>query len=312
VPAPDSGSATTERSPTLRGVGYALAAFLWWGGQPVYFKAVAAVSPVEVLAHRILWSFVLLTGWLALRGRFASVRAVLHDRRTLATLAVTTLLVTVNWFVFIWAVVNAHLVEASLGYFINPLVNVVLGLVFLGERLRPLQWLSVALAAAGVAILTVRLGQVPLVALTLAFSFGFYGLLRKTAAVDGPVGLTVETGLLTPFALLFLIGRELAGSLAFAHVGTGMTFLLLGAGATTALPLIWFVAGARLLPLSTLGFLQYLAPSGQFLLGVAVYDEPFTPAHKVSFGIIWTALVLFSWDLWRHNRAVVRRAAGVR
>jgi chloramphenicol-sensitive protein RarD len=291
---------------------FGLAAYLWWGGVPIYFKAVGHVPPTEVLAHRIVWSFVLLAVWLGPLGRLQPAWTALRERRTLLTLTGSTLLVACNWFVFIWAVAHARVVEASLGYFINPLVNVVLGMVFLGERLRRLQWISVALATTGVTVLTVRLGQPPIVALLLAFSFGFYGLLRKTARVDGPVGLTIETGLLVPLAVGFLVLRWTAGDLVFGAAGPTTDALLLAAGVVTALPLVWFVAGARRLPLSTMGFLQYLAPSGQFLLGVLAYGEAFTPAHRVAFGAIWTALGLFSWDLWRQRRVRKRAAAAPR
>ncbi|MFO7654729.1 MAG: EamA family transporter RarD [Candidatus Krumholzibacteriia bacterium] len=284
-----------------RGVLYGLAAYVWWGAVPLYFKAVAHVPPPEVLAHRVVWSFLLLAVWLGFAGRMTAARRALADRRTLATLVGSALLVSMNWLIFIWAVSTARVVEASLGYFINPLVNVLLGMVFLGERLRRAQWVSLALAMTGVAVLTAWLGSLPWIALVLAFSFGFYGLLRKTADVDGPVGLMVETGLLVPAALAFLLLRAGREQLVFGNSDPATDLLLVAAGAVTALPLVWFVAGARRLPLSTMGFLQYVAPTGQFLLGVLAFGELFTTAHALGFGTIWTALAIYSWDLARHR-----------
>ena len=281
------------------GVAYGIAAYGWWGLVPVYFKAVATVPAVEVLAHRILWSVVLLAVWMRLRGRWPAAAAAMRNRRTVITLLATTVLIAGNWYVFIWAVANDHVLQASLGYFINPLVNVLLGFVFLGERLRTWQTLAVGLAAAAVLYLTLVCGQFPWIALVLAGTFGFYGLLRKTAKVDAPVGLTVETTLLLPLALAYLTYVGVEGELAFGARSRWTDLLLVLAGAVTALPLLWFTNAVRRLRLATLGFLQYIAPTGHFLLAVGLYHEPFTAAHGITFGCIWTALAIYSIDTAR-------------
>ncbi len=285
-----------DASTARTGVAYGLAAFLWWGMVPVYFKAVSHVPPGEVLAHRIIWSVVLLVLMMRFQGRHGAGPAALRDRSTLITLLVTTLLIALNWFVFIWAVDNGQLLEASLGYFINPLVNVLLGVVFLRERLRKWQTISVLLAALAVGYLTVTHGRLPLVALVLAGSFGFYGLLRKTAKVDALVGLTVETTLLFPLALAYLGLQAWRHECVFATVSRGTDLLLMAGGIVTAVPLLWFANAARRLRLSTIGFMQYIAPTGQFLLAVMAFGESFTRAHLISFVVIWSALVIYSVD----------------
>ena len=287
--------------PAVAGVVYGLAAYLAWGVAPVYFKAVAAVPALEVLAHRIVWSALLLAAWVALKGRLATTLGALRSRRTLATLAVTTLLIALNWLTFIWAIANDRLLHASLGYYINPLLNVALGYLFLGERHSRLHLLSFALAGLGVAYLAVSLGTLPWVALVLAVSFGVYGLLRKTVAVDALSGLSVETALLTPVALAGLLWLAARGQGAFAS-SARMSLLLAAAGLVTSLPLLWFTNAARRLRYTTVGILQYLAPTGQFLLAVAVYGEPFGRAQLVSFACIWTALFLFSLASLRESR----------
>jgi len=292
-----------DRESTL-GVIYGLAAFVWWGVCPLYFKAVAHVAPDEVLAHRVLWSLLLLLVLLKLRGRLPMLRQALTHGPTARTLALTSALISVNWFVFIWAVGRGFLLEASLGYFINPLVNVLLGFVFLGERLRRLQTVSVILAALAVTWLTLRVGRVPVIALTLAFSFGFYGLLRKTVRADGMTGLTAETLLLAPFAAAWLLHLEARDALAFVHRDLRTDLLLPAAGVVTALPLVWYANAARRLRYATVGFLQYAAPSLQFLLAVVAFGEPFTRTHLAAFACIWTALGLYSWDSWRALRPV--------
>jgi chloramphenicol-sensitive protein RarD len=278
------------------GVAYGVAAYAWWGLCPIYFKAVASVPALQVLAHRIVWSVLLLLLLTVVQRRWQPVRAVCRDRRTLLRLCVTTLLIANNWGLFIWAVAHDHLLQASFGYFINPLVNVLLGFVFLRERLRRMQTLAVLLAAIGVAYLIFAYGQFPWIALVLALSFAFYGLLRKTARADALVGLTVETALLTPVALAFLLFEGLRGAGAFGVISRQMDLLLASAGIITAVPLLWFAAAAKRLWYSTLGILQYLAPTGQFLLAVLAYGEPFTRDHLISFSLIWTALIIYSVD----------------
>ncbi len=282
------------------GILFGLAAYGWWGFVPLYFKAVAQVTPLEVLAHRILWSLVLLLSLLLLRGRLHLFRSLLRDRRTLAVLGLTTLLIAANWLVFIWAVANDHVLQASFGYFITPLLNVLLGVVVLKERLRRSQALAVVLAGLGVLWLSLRLGGLPVISLTLAASFSLYGLLRKLIRPDGTLGLAAETLLLAPAALAWLLVREGTAGTAFLHDGAGTALLLAAGGIVTALPLIWFAEAARRLRYATVGFLQYLSPTLQFLLAVVLFHEPFTASHAVAFGLIWAALGLYSWDALRH------------
>ncbi|MBK7049252.1 MAG: EamA family transporter RarD, partial [bacterium] len=260
------------------------------------------VPSVEVLAHRIIWSLVFVVGLLVGRGGLRATVVLLREPRTLLTMMVTTCLIALNWLVFIWSIANGRLVEASLGYFINPIVNVALGAIFLRERLRRAQWAAVALAATGVIWLTIRQGSAPWIALVLAVSFAIYGLLRKLARPTGIQGLALETVLLTPLALAWMLWRQARGELAFGHGDLQMTLLLAAAGPVTALPLIWYAEGVRRLRLASMGFLQYLSPSLQFLLAVLAFGEPFTPVHAVGFGAIWGALVVYSWDTVRGLR----------
>lgn len=285
----------------------ALASYLIWGlVNPVFFKSLGDVGAVEIVAHRVVWTVVLVgIGVLATRGPAAVVAAVGNWRR-LGILVVTTLLVTVNWTVFIWAVVNSRLVEASLGYFINPLVNVLLGVLFLNERLSRGRMLAVAIAAAGVGSLVVSYGAVPWVALSLALSFGFYALVRKKAAIDPVIGLLVETALLLPAALGYLLWLGSDG--AFGH-GWGESTLLVLAGPMTAVPLVLFMIGASKLTMTTLGLLQYVGPTGQLLLGVLVYGEAFSSSHAITFACIWVALAVFTADAVHSHRATTRAAA---
>ena len=284
------------------GVAYGLAAYLSWGFVPLYFKAVGQVPSLEVLCHRIVWSLVFLLALTFSRGKWGEFTTLLKNSRTRAVLAVTTGLIAINWGVFIWAIANDRLVEASLGYFINPLVNVVLGFIFLRERLRPLQTAAVLLAAGGIVWMTVSYGHPPLISMILAVSFGFYGLLRKELPASGIQGLTAETFLLAPVALAWMGWRLSRGDLVFLHRELRLDGLLVAAGMITALPLIWFAEAARRLRLATMGFLQYLAPSFQLLLAVAVFGEPFTHDHAVSFGLIWAALALYTIDTLRGMR----------
>ncbi|HEX6852451.1 MAG TPA: EamA family transporter RarD [Candidatus Polarisedimenticolaceae bacterium] len=285
-----------------RGLALALAAFGFWGFAPLYFKAIRHVAPLDILAHRVVWSVPFLAALLSSVGTWTGVRAAIVSRRTLGTLAVTAVLVSVNWLTFIYGVTSGRILDTSLGYYINPLVNVLLGLVFLRERLTRPQAIAVLLAAAGTFWLTVSLGRFPWIALTLALSFGVYGLLRRGVAVDSMGALFVETTLLFPVACGFLVWLGLAGRGAFVAAGPSTSILLACAGFVTAIPLIWFAGAARRLPFSWVGLCQYLAPSLTFLLGVFVYDEPFTAAHGVAFACIWTALALFSADLVRSAR----------
>lgn len=283
------------------GILYGLAAYGWWGFVPLYFKVVADIAPMEVLAHRVLWSLVLLTILLALRRRLPRLGTLLRDRRTLSVLGLTTLLIAANWLVFIWAVANDRVLQASFGYFVTPLLNVLLGVVFLGERLRRAQIAAVSLAGLGVLWLSIRLGGLLLVSMALAGSFSLYGLLRKLVRPDGTLGLAAETLLLSPAALAWLVVHEQGTGTAFLHAGAGTAWLLAAGGVVTALPLIWFAEAARRLPYATVGFLQYLSPTLQFLLAVVLFHETFTATHAVAFGLIWAALGLYSWDALRHG-----------
>ncbi len=292
-----------DRAQQRLGVVYGLAAFSAWGLLPLYFKAVATVAPLEVLAHRIVWSLVLLLIVTVTRGQLGSIMTLFRDARTRLTLACTTCLIALNWGLFIWAIANDRLVEASLGYFINPLFNVLLGFVFLRERLRPLQSVAVVLAAASIVWLTVTFGRLPLVSIVLAVSFGFYGLLRKQVRATGVEGLTAETLMLSPIAVAWMIWREDQGALHFLHDGARINTLLLSAGILTALPLIWFAESARRLRLASVAFMQYLAPTGQLLLATLAFGEPFTRTHAISFGMIWIALILYTIDTVRGLRS---------
>lgn len=293
----------TAPPPTSRrGLVYGLTAHSLWGLFPLYFKAVEVVPALEILVHRIVWSLALLIPLVLIQRQWSEVRRVLRDRGTLGVLLVTTTLIALNWYLFIVAVETDRVIQASLGYFINPLVNIVLGMVFLHERLSRPAAVAVALAVIGVAAQTIMIGSLPVIALVLAFSFGLYGLLRKTARVGSVVGLTIETALLTPFCIGYLIWAHRAGRMSFASGDLHLDLLLIAAGIITTAPLLLFTAAARLLPLSTMGFLQYVAPSGHFLLAVFAFGEPFTTAHLVTFACIWTALAIFTRDQLRMVR----------
>ncbi|MGH9458131.1 MAG: EamA family transporter RarD [Thermoanaerobaculia bacterium] len=285
-----------EKREVLAGVLYGVAAYGWWGLAVIYFKAVGSVGALEILAHRIVWSVVVLAVILTAWRRWGTVRAVLASRASLLFLGTTTVLIAVNWFVFIWAVTHARIVEASLGYFINPLVSVLLGFVVLRERLRPWEWASVCLAGIAVVWLTVAAGVFPWISLVLAFSFGLYGLLRKMAGVASLEGLTIETTLLVPIAGAYLVWRGARGTLAFGETSVAIDVLLVAAGPVTALPLLWFASAVRRLRLATVGLLQYIAPSLQFALAVTVYGEPFGGTRLVAFALIWTAIALYSGE----------------
>ncbi|MFQ6023229.1 MAG: EamA family transporter RarD [Acidiferrobacterales bacterium] len=284
------------------GVLYGFAAYGMWGLVPIYFKAVQHVASIEVLAHRVIWGMALLAALLFIKRGGRRMIAELRNRRRLAFYCATALLVAINWFVYIWSIHNDRLLEASLGYYINPLVSVLLGVLFLQERLNLWQVGAVILATAGVLNLIIGYGAFPWVALTLAFTFGFYGLLRKKAGMDAILGLSVETLLLTPIALLFLGTLALQGDGAFGRIDFGTDILLVFAGVVTAVPLICFLQAAQRLRLSTVGLMQYLAPTLNFLLAVLVYNEPFTVAHLITFACIWVALAIYSFDAFFARR----------
>lgn len=284
------------------GLGYGILAYLIWGFFPVYFKALAGVPPLQVVCHRIVWSVLFLWLIIAWRGRWGAIRDALHDRRAVALLIVSALLIATNWLVFIIAVGHAQVIQSSLGYFITPFVSVLLGFLFFQERLRRLQLVSLLLAAVGVLLLTIQYGRFPWVAMVLALTFGSYGLIRKIVTVDSLTGLTVETLLLGPAALGYLVFVSWHGTGSFPAQGPQTVTLLVLSGVATAVPLLLFASAARLLRLATIGFLQYLTPTLHFLLAVLLYREPFTRAHLFSFLLIWSGLCCYSYDAWRGMR----------
>lgn len=288
---------------TVFGVMAAAAAFLIWGISPIYWKSLQAVPAMEIILHRIVWSFFLLVPLTILMRRWQEFIHALKNRRTLLILMFTALIVGGNWLLYIWAVNNDHLLQASLGYYINPLVNVVLGMVFLKERLRAPQILAVTLAATGVLFLTITYGEFPWIALALALTFGFYGLIRKVAPVGSLVGLAVETLLLSIPALAGLIYLDGHGRGSIFRVSLKLDLMLMGCALVTAIPLLLFTLGARRLYLSTTGLLQYIAPSCMFLLAVFLFREPFASAQVVTFILIWTALAIYSTDSVRYYRS---------
>lgn len=283
------------------GVACAVGAYAMWGVFPIYFKAVAGVPALEVLAHRVVWSVVVVAALLTFRRGWGQVVAALRAARLVLTLAASASIISLNWGVFIWAVGEGRILECSLGYYINPLVSVLLGVAVLGERLRAIQWLAVGLAAAGVAFEVVAFGTLPWVALTLAVSFALYGLIRKTAPVDPVSGLFIETLLLCPLALGYLAFLAAHGGGHFPAEGWRMDALLVLAGPVTALPLLLFVAGAQRIRLTTIGLLQYIAPTGHFLLAIYVYGERFTLAHVGTFAMIWLALAIYTVSIVRRR-----------
>ena len=282
-----------------------VAAFVTWGLVPVYWKLLRLVPADEILAHRFVWTCLFMVVLLSWQRRWPEVIANLRSRHTALFCAASGVAITINWFVFIWAVNAGHLLETSLGYFMTPLVNVLLGAIFLRERLNRAQLLSVALAAGAVFYLTFGFGKLPWVALTLCFSFGFYGLFRKVSGAAPIPGLFLETTMIVPLAIAWGIHLQQNHALHFGVALPNLSLLLVSTGIVTGLPLLWFAQAARHLRLTTIGFLQYLAPSCTFLLGVFVYHEPFRRAQMLTFSLIWIALVIFTVDAvarWRSTR----------
>ena len=288
-----------------KGILYGIAAYAMWGFFPIYWKLLHHVPALQLLGHRIFWSFVFLALLLLVVGLWRDFRATL-TRKVVVIYAVAAVLLAVNWLTYVWAVNAGFIVETSLGYFINPLLSVLLGVVILRERLRLTQWIPLALAAAGVIYLTVVYGKLPWIALTLAFSFGFYGLLKKLAPLSSLFGLTLETGILLLPALIYLVFEQVRGTGAFLHTGTVSDLLLVGAGIATTIPLLLFASAAHQIPLTTVGLLQYIAPTIQFILGVFVYREPFDHDHLIGFGMVWLALVIFWLENFLTHRVPVQ------
>jgi chloramphenicol-sensitive protein RarD len=281
----------------------AIGAFTIWGVLPLYLKPLGSLPALEIMAHRIVWCCVLVFAWLAVRGELGAVRTALATPGTRYRLMASAVLISINWLIYVWSIGNGHVIDASLGYFINPLLNVVLGVLVLGERLNMAQRIAVGMAAVGVLYLGVVAGRPPWIALSLAASFGAYGLIRKLVKVEAVPGLATETLLLLPLSAGFLVWMETQGTGALGHAPAHINALLLGSGLVTALPLALFAYGARLIPLSTVGLVQYIGPSLQFLLGVVVFKEAFSLERAIGFACIWTALAVYAGDgLWRNRK----------
>ncbi len=291
------------------GILYAILAYVAWGVFPVYFHQVAAVPAMEVVAHRTLWSMVFVAVVLMARGQLAWVAQLRRQPRVVAAFLLSALLLSANWLIYVWAVHNHHVVDASLGYFILPLVNVAMGYVFLHERPRRAQWVALAVAAAGVVWLAVQTGNVPWIALALAITFGFYGLLRKTAVLGALEGLALETALLAPLAVAWMAWWTWTGQAAWPSADAATLGWLAAAGPVTAVPLLLFAAGARRIPLATMGVLQYISPSLQFALGIWLFGETVEPARLAGFALIWLALALYTAEGALHRRRASAAAA---
>lgn len=285
-----------------KGILAAIGAYLLWGFFPIYWKALHGIPALEILSNRIVWSLLFVLLLLALRHHWHWLPGALRDRRIMLTFLISGTILAVNWGTYIWAVNVNRVVETSLGYFINPLVSVLLGVVFLHERLRRGQWTAVAAATIGVLYLTILYGHLPWVALTLAFSFGIYGYIRKTASLGALEGVTLETAWLFLPALFYLLVLQWQGTGALGHVDTKTMVLLVGSGVVTAVPLLWFSIAARSIPLTTIGILQYIAPTCQFLIGVFLYNEPFNFSQLVGFSLIWLALGIYTTESILYSR----------
>lgn len=294
-----------------RGILHAFGAYFIWGLVPIYWKLLKHVPATQLIGHRIVWSFVLLALILLLGRKWTELRASISDRKVILIYSIAAILCGLNWFIYVWAVTAGYIVEASLGYFINPLLSVLLGVIFLRERLRPFQWVSIGLAAAGVAYLTIVYGRLPHIALGLALTFGFYGLVKKMAPLNSLSGLTLETGILFVPGLVFLAYMNWIGQGAFLHTGPISDLLMVGAGFITTIPLLFFASAAQRIPLTTIGVMHYITPTLQFLLGVLVYGEVFNATQALGFGVVWAGLIVFCAEgfLSRFNvRAAANRA----
>jgi chloramphenicol-sensitive protein RarD len=276
-----------------KGIVYAIGAYVMWGLFPLYWKQLETIPALQLIGHRIGWSFILLLIVIIGTQQWRAFRAAASDLKTIRTYLIAAMLISINWFTYVWAVTHGFVVETSLGYYINPLFSVLLGVTIFRERLRPIQWAPIGLAALGVLYLTVSYGSLPWIALTLAFTFGLYGLVKKTAPLGSLHGLTLETGLLFVPALAYLIACEAAGQGAFLHSGLKADWMMVGAGLVTTVPLLFFAAAAPRVPMTMIGVLQYINPTMQFLLGVLLYKEPFTHDRMIGFGLVWLGLILF-------------------
>ena len=289
-----------------KGILNGIAAYALWGFFPIYWKLLQQVPALQVIGHRIGWSFILLIAFIWLTKQWKDFRSAALTSKNIVIYSIAAVLLTINWLVYVWGVNAGFIVETSLGYFINPLLSVLLGVIFLRERLRPLQWIPVALAAAGVLYLTLAYGRLPWIALTLAFTFGFYGFVKKLAPLGSLYGLTLETGIVFPVALIYLAVVEFTNTGAFLHDSALIDLLLIGAGLVTTIPLLMFASAAKQIPLSVVGILQYIAPTLQFLIGVLIYHEPFDQSRLVGFGLVWLALIIFSAETYLATRVLVQ------
>ena len=283
------------------GLAYGVAAYALWGVMPVYFKQIAIVPALDIVAHRILWSLIVLAILLSLSRAWNEVRTAFNQKRTMALLALTSVLIGVNWMLYVYAINSGHILAGSLGYYLNPLANILLGRFILGERLSKRQWWAVGIAAAGVAVLATGALDTLWISLLLCFSFATYGLLRKIATVESLAGLSIETTILAPVALLWLLIGGAEGKM-IADYPDHVTWLLVAAGLVSTVPLLCFTAAARRLPYSTVGMLQFLAPTLQFLIAVTIYGEALTTAHMVAFCAIWLALAIYSSSILKRRR----------
>ena len=292
-------AAPAKNEDSLSGVLYALAAYVMWGFLPIYMKALAHIPTPEVIAHRVLWSLPLAGVVILVMGRTRDLRTALRTPRMLGMGIVTAALISVNWGIYVWAIGAGYALEAALGYYINPLFSVLMGRVLLAERLAPAQWAAIGLAAAAVALLTYDAGRLPLVALGLTVTWGFYAYLKKSLPIGPNQGFTLEVMLLAPFALAYVIWLGATGQAHFLQGVLTNDLLLIGAGVVTAVPLMVYANGAKRLRLSTIAMMQYLSPTMIFLIAVFVFDEPFTGVRVVAYPMIWLALVIFSLAMWR-------------
>jgi chloramphenicol-sensitive protein RarD len=289
-------------SEQTKGAWYVGLAYTLWGFFPIYWKALAGLSPLQLICHRIVWSLLLLLLLIGRSKDWSVMWPAIRTPRVVAVYTIAAVTIATNWLIFVWAVAVNQIVQISLGYFINPLLSVVLGMVIFHERLRKLQWTSVALATAGVLYLTIALGALPWISLTLAATFAIYGLMKKVAPLEPVQGLTLETGILFVPAAVYLIVEGLSGRGAFMHSGALRDTLMLASGPTTALPLLLFAYGVQRIPLSLVGMLQYINPTMQISIGVLLYNEPFTGVQLVGFALVWTALALFALDGYATHR----------
>jgi len=291
-----------------KGILYGIGAYAFWGFFPIYWKLLHHVPAIQLIGHRIIWSFLLLFIVILFTKQWKDFRATVNAR-VLRIYTVAAILIGINWLMYVWAVNHEFIVETSLGYFINPLLSVLMGVIFFKERLRLAQWIPVVLAALGVSYLTLVYGRLPYIALSLAFSFGLYGLVKKLSPLGSLYGLTIETGILFVPALGYLLFTQMNSTAAFLHTGSMSDLLMVGAGVVTTIPLLMFASAARSIPLWVVGLLQYIAPTLQFIIGVFIYKEAFSYHQLIGFGIVWTALIVFLVENYLANRTPVEPIA---